>query len=113
MSTFLSRMDRGRYFAAGAHHVSLGFLVSAGWDDSAVSSSVLTTDGTTWDAYTTPLPIAVYDHCMVALDRNDGDFFLVGGYDDSNRMDRAFILRSSNWVEVTAMPTARSSKKSN
>ena len=50
---------------------------------------------------------------MVALDRNDGDFFLAGGWDGFNELDRAFIHRNNAWVEMTQMQTARMGKKSN
>ena len=104
-------MDEVRYLAAGAHHASLGFLVSGGKDGSArLSSSELSSDGATWGAYT-QLPIEVNSHCLVALDRDDGDFFLTGG-SSGGTLKRAFIHRTNSWVEVTAMPTARYGKKS-
>ena len=119
MTSFLSRMNETRYMAAGAHHPQRGFLVSGGlsrWDTSGIlSSSELSTDGTTFRAYT-PLPIGLVQSCMVALEGGDGEFFLAGGSDaigGSNKLDRAFIHRSNNWVEVTPMPTARFCKKSN
>ena len=116
---FLSRMNEARAFAAGAHHLQLGFLVSGGFDGSAslLPTSEISTDGMTFSTFT-PLPIAVYRHCMVALDGDDGEFFLAGGYTGpwtpaypSSR--RAFIHRRSQWDEVGPMPTARGGKKSN
>ena len=115
---FFSRMNQARRYAAGAHHNSLGFLVSGGSHSGSdrsgsagLSSSELSTEGATWGAYT-PLPIELIAHCMVALDGNDGDFFLAGGFDGS-RQDLVFIHRSNNWVEVPQMPTVRNRKKSN
>ena len=112
MSTFLSRMNEARQWAAAAHHPRLGFMVSGGWSGStSLSSSELSTDMATFNAYTS-IPIRLHRHCVVAMDRNDGDFFLAGGV-GSNQVDRAFIHRSSNWVEVRKMSTARNGTKSN
>ena len=49
---------------------------------------------------------------MVALDEdNDGDFFLGGGdLPDVNHNKKVFIHRSSEWVEMAEMPTARQGK---
>ena len=108
-------MNQARTKAAGAHHNSLGFVVSGGSvsGSAGLSSSELSTEGATWGTYT-PLPIGLSSHSMVALDRNDGDFFLAGGEGvDGLRVDHVFIHRSDNWVEVTQMPTVRTRKKSN
>ena len=113
MSTFLSRMNEARQWAAAAHHPRLGFMVSGGLSGSTyLPSSELSTDMVTFNAYTS-IPFGLLRHCVVAMDRNDGDFFLAGGVDGSNRVDRAFIHSSSNWVEVRKMPTARDGTKSN
>ena len=118
MTISLSRMNEARHRAAGAHHPQLGFLVSGGSGGSDLKSTTeISTDGRTFSAYT-PLPIRLYRHCLVALDRDDGEFFLAGGYTGpwtpaypSSR--RAFIHRRSQWDEVGPMPTARGGKKSN
>ena len=108
---FLSRMNEVRGGASVAHHPQLGLLVSGGWNGSAdLSSSELSTDGRTFSAFT-PLPIALSSHCVVALDGDDGEFFLAGGYSfDYNR--RSFIHRGNRWDEVAPMPTTRYGKKS-
>ena len=111
---FLSRMNEARAFAAGAHHPQLGFLVSGGYDGYSSlpsSTSEISTDGMTFSTFT-PLPIAVYRHCMVALDRDDGEFFLAGGSTGPSSR-RAFIHRRSHWDEVEPMQTGREGKKSN
>ena len=108
-------MNQARTYAAGAHHNSIGFLVSGGsvsGSAARLSSSELSTEGATWGAYT-PLPIGLSSHCVVALDSNYGVFFLAGGWDGSNELDRAFIHKGANWVEVKQMSTARYGKKSN
>ena len=122
MTTFLSRMSETRSVAAGAHHPSLGFLVSGGCTatgstrcngtSARLTSSEVSFDGASWGAFT-PLPIGLSSHCVVALDSNYGVFFLAGGWDGSNQLDRAFIHDNIYWVEVTPMPTARYGKKSN
>ena len=105
--------------SAGAHHASLGFLVSGGYHPGSLfvapyrlSSTELSTDGAIWGPYT-PLPIGLSSHCVVALDSNYGDFFLVGGWDGSNERTEAYIHRNGNWVGVTPMQTARNGKRSN
>jgi len=108
------RMNEARLNAVGAHHPQLGFLVSGGSNasyhgdpsGSILSSTEVSTDGRTFSAYT-PLPIELSGHCMVALDGDDGEFFLAGGRDGLSELDRAFIHRNNAWVEVAAMPTAR------
>ena len=122
-------MNEARANAAGAHHPQVGFLVSGGWNGSrsqdpsasgsTLSSTEVSTDGRTFSAYT-PLPIGLEGHCMVALDGNDGEFFLAGGltggsspsYTVDDLSARAFIHRESQWDEVEQMPRARSSKNS-
>ena len=118
MTTYPFRMNNVRHTAAGAHHESLGFLVSGGRTNvsTILSSSELSTNGATWGVYTQlQLPIGLRFHCMIALDRSDGEFFLAGGSDardGSNSVDLAFIYNGTNWVEVTPMPTARYGTKS-
>ena len=71
MTTLFSRMTEVRHRTAGARHESLGYLVSGGRDAplSKLSSSELSTNGTTWAPFT-QLPFALNRHCMVALDRD-------------------------------------------
>jgi len=119
-----ARMNEPRANAAGAHHPQVGFLVSGGWNGSSsqdpsgssLSSTEVSTDGRTFSAYT-PLPIGLQGHCMVALDGDDGEFFLAGGWvgagaspshGEDDHSARAFIHRESQWDEVEQMPTARS-----
>ena len=103
-------MRVARRFFAAAHHRVKGFLV-AGSNGPQLQSTEITVDGITFEDFT-PLPFALGDSCMVALDEdNDGDFFLGGGdLPVANHNKKAFIHRSSQWVEVTEMPTARQGK---
>ena len=103
-------MRVARRFFAAAHHKVKGFLV-AGSNGPQLQSTEITVDGITFADFT-PLPFALGDSCMVALDEdNDGDFFLGGGdLPGANHNKKAFIHRSSQWVEVTEMPTARQGK---
>ena len=56
---------------------------------------------------------------MVALDGDDGEFFVAGGYGRDpmeggwKTLNRAFIHRGNNWDDVAQMATARASKRSN
>ena len=104
-------MKEARKFFAAAHHQVKGFLVSGSNDRTLLSSTEITVDGITFEDFT-PLPFALGDSCMVALDEdNDGDFFLGGGdLPGATHNKKAFIHRSSQWVEVTEMPTARQGK---
>ena len=102
-------MKEARRFFAAAHHSVKGFLVTGGYGDNGrLSSTEITLDGITFADFT-PLPFAVHDHCLVALDGyDDGDFFLTGGdTTDTPHNNKAFVYRGSQWVEVTRMPTAR------
>ena len=104
-------MNESRRQSVGALHQSLGFLITGGF---LITSSEITTDGAVFQDFT-PLPTAVYGHCMVALDGDDGEFFVGGGKApyDGGTSRRAFIHRGNQWVEVEQMPTARSGNKSN
>ena len=95
-------------FFAAAHHSVKGFLVTGGY---GLSSTEITVDGITFADFT-PLPFAVHDHCMVALDGYyDGDFFLSGGDLGTTKNKKAFVHKQSHgWVEVTEMPTGRQGK---
>ena len=101
-------MKEARRSFAAAHHEVKGFLVTGGHSNAFLSSTEITVDGITFVDFT-PLPFAVRDHCLVALDGyDDRDFFLTGGvtsYTPHN--NRALVYRDSQWVEVTQMPTAR------
>ena len=119
MNIFFSRMNEARHYAAGAHHKDLGFLVAGGWNGPhgpheyhGVSTTEITTDGVTFDMFT-QLPIALSSPCMVALDGEDGEFFIAGGSSSSGFSRRAFIHRDNQWDEVEQMETARYGKMSN
>ena len=101
-------MNEKRHKFAGAHHSQLGFLVSGGWQS---STTEITTDGMTFNAYT-PLPLALLDHCLVALDRDDGEFFLAGGRTEYDAHNGTYIHRDNHWDNVHDMPTRRYGKKS-
>ena len=106
-------MKEARKFFAAAHHQVKGFLVSGSNDRTRLSSTEITVDGITFADFT-PLPFALGDNCMVALDGDDGDFFLGGGdLPVSKHNKRAFIHRGNQWVEVREMPTARQGKMPN
>merc|ERR1711879_93780 len=108
----LSSMKKARSSAAAAHHEDKGFLITGGFGGSWPhhSSTEITRDGVTFEEFT-PLPIALYEHCMIALnDDEDGDFFVAGGY-SSTYSKRAFIHKGGQWDEMTEMPTARDGKK--
>ena len=47
-------------------------------------------------------------YCMVALDRDDGRFFMAGG--NGYRGRKAYIYRGYHWEEVKEMPRHRSCK---
>ena len=102
------RLNEDRFKAAAAHHIELGFLITGG--EYRKSSTEITADGVTWDLFT-PLPINLYGHCLVALDSDYGDFFIVGGRSSRDFEKRSFIHKNSQWTEVKAMPTPRSGKK--
>ena len=112
---FLLRMKEPYPYNTGAHHDELGFLVSA---RGSTGTTEITTDGVTFNAFT-PLPIGLSNYCMVALDGDDGEFFVGGGdywkLDGNNgrslKSRRAFIYRDNQWVEVAQMPTARNCKR--
>ena len=103
-------MKEARGYAAAAHHLDKGFIISAGYGNGYLSSTEITKDGVTFEDFT-PLPIALYAHCAVALnDEEDGDFFVAGGW-TGRYNKRAFIHKGNEWNEMTEMPTARSSKE--
>ena len=103
-------MRQARKFFAAAHHSVKGFLVTGGYGSVRLSSTEITVDGITFADFT-PLPFAVHDHCMVALDGyHDGDFFLTGGDLGATKNKKAFVHKQSRWVEVTEMPTGRQGK---
>ena len=101
-------MKETRRFFAAAHHKVKGFLVTGGHSNARLLSTEITVDGITFADFT-PLPFALHDHCLVALDGyDDGDFFLTGGDTSSTPHNKkAFVYRGSQWVEVTQMPTSR------
>ena len=105
-------MKEARMYAAAAHHEDKGFLIPGGKGNGGrLSSTEITKDGVTFEDFT-PLPIALWQHCMVALnDPDDGDFFVAGGQQGWISSKRAFIHKGNQWNETTGMPTARHSKK--
>ena len=103
-------MKEARAWAAAAHHQDKGFIVTGGSSGYLLSSTEISKDGVTFEDFT-PLPIAVYGHCMVALnDPDDGDFFVAGGSTGSFSK-RVFIHKDDQWNEMTEMPTARRGKE--
>lgn len=111
--TFLSRMNQCRGGGAGAHHPQLGFLVSGGGRFSVYSTTEISKDGRTFSTFT-PLGNATgpTKRCCVALDGDDGEFFLAGGTGWGYVSSTAFIHRRGQWDEVEPIPTARYCKKS-
>ena len=106
-------MNEARYYHRAAHHQELGFLITGGGWSGPKSTTEITKDGVTFEVFT-PLPIGLTLHCLVALDGDDGDFFVGGGKSVSSNADkRAFIHRDNQWVEMMQMPTARHGKKPN
>ena len=72
-------MKEARRAHAAAHHKDLGFLITGGQDGGYKSSTEITKDGVTFEAFT-PLPIVLHSHCVVSLDGEDGDIFVGGGH---------------------------------
>ena len=106
-------MKEARGYAAAAHHLDKGFIITAGYGNGDLSSTEITKDGVTFEDFA-PLPIALWQHCIVALnDPADGDFFVAGGRTSSGFSKRAFIHKGNQWNEMSQMPTARSGKKPN
>ena len=105
-------MNEARVYSRAAHHQELGFLITGGGWPEGISTTEITKDGATFEVFT-PLPIGLAGHCVVALEGDDGDFFVGGGYDGSNNNKRTFIHRGNQWVEMMQMPTARQCKKPN
>ena len=68
-----------------------------------------TRDGVSFDLLP-EMPIALYDHCMVALDGDD--LFVTGGYGDYSYHynNQSFLYHSDTmeWEPLEDMPTARS-----
>ena len=104
-------MKEERAYAAAAHHEDKGFIITGGVNGNGwLSSTEITKDGVTFELFT-PLPIALFSHCIVALnDEEDGDFFVAGGF-SSSYSKRSFIHKGNQWNEMTEMPTARAGKK--
>ena len=128
---FLSSMIEQRQGSVAAHHEQLGFLITGGeksaWNDGwqrqiTHSSTEITKDGLIFESFT-ELPFLLSRHCLVALDVEEGEFFLGGGlrggydanwnYIPTSTIGKAFFHRGNQWIEVPAMPTARNSKKPN
>ena len=95
-------MNDRRIYAAGAHHATLGFLVTGG-NLAGPHSTEITTDGITFSTFS-PLPVdQLHNHCMVALDGEEGEFFVAGG----NKRNTTFIYRENQWVAKMPMPKWR------
>ena len=102
------RLRVARWWSAAAYHPNHGLVITGG--RGPISSAERITNDGTFSTFT-PLPIALWGHCMVSLNRSDiGDFFLAGGvksdWSDTSS-GRAFIYKNSKWVAVADMPTAR------
>ena len=101
-------------WAAAAHHEDKGFLITGGvgigWNH--LSSTEITKDGVTFEDFT-PLPIALNEHCMVALNDEDaGDFFVASGAEPvAGTSKRAFIHKGNQRNEMTEMANDRIGKK--
>ena len=103
-------MNEARTRSAAAHHKDLGFLVTGGVPGPK-SSTEISKDGITFEAFT-PLPVGLAHHCAVALDGDNGDFFIAGGATSSGDLSkRAFIHRGNQWVEMKQMDLAHNSGK--
>ena len=76
-----SRMIKARSHGGYAWDDQHGLVMSGGQDDNfkPLSHVETTSDGVNFDHFT-PLPAAVMNHCLVALD-NGGDLFVTGGDD--------------------------------
>ena len=107
-------MKEKRGFSAAAHHEKKGFLITGGYNGRRLSSTEITKDGLTFEDFT-PLPIALWKHCAVALNDEDaGDFFVAGGHSYSGGYSvskRAFIHKGDQWNEMAELSTARYCKK--
>ena len=96
-------MTEDRYGSAGAHHKDLGFLITGGVYD--ISTTEITTDGITFNAFT-PLPLGLHSHCLVALDGDDGEFFVTAGHSSGCGVcQRTFIHKIDQWNEMESRPT--------
>ena len=106
-------MREKRYHSAGAFHKKHGWVICGGWGDIGfdlsppTSSCEVTRDGISFREFPR-LPIALYRHSIVALDTEEGDFLVTGGYPVNAR---TFIFKNQEWREVEKMPTARKGKK--
>ena len=102
-------MTEERYASAGAHHKDLGFLIAGGVYD--ISTTEITTDGITFTAFT-QLPLGFHSQCLVALNGDDGEFFMAGGHNSGcGQCHRAFIHKNSQWDEMASLARGRSGKR--
>ena len=113
-------MNEARAYGSAALHQNLGFLITGGQGPRGIPSAEISTDGgvTFSDFNFLDHSRSLYFHCIVALNGDNGDFFVGAGFNQHSGSgepitNRAFILRGNQWVEVTPMPTARYGKKSN
>ena len=67
-----------RRHAAAALHPTLGLIITGGMNH---QSTEVTSDGVFFQPFT-PLPTALWGHCLVTLGNEHGDLFLAGGYTD-------------------------------
>ena len=108
-------MREKRSSSAGAFHPKHGWVITGGYNGSRHSSCEVTRDGISFEEFLA-LPIALWQHSIVALDGVEGDFFITGGSDrtgwtGSFFIARTFIFKNQEWREVEKMPTAREGKK--
>ena len=108
-------MREARSDSAAASHPSHGWVITGGWNgDERLSSAESTRDGRTFRPFT-PLPLGLYNHCLVSLEGSDrGDFLLTGGDKGVNDYNKkTFLYKEGEWREVEDMPVARTSKMLN
>ena len=105
-------MGEKRWASAGAFHPKYGWVITGGaGNGGGLSSCEVTRDGISFKKFPA-LPFALCCHSIVALDGDEGDFLLTGGYGDSGNNARTFVYKNE-WTEVERMPTARNGKKPN
>ena len=104
-------MREKRSYSAGAFHPKHGWVITGGYNYAAegISSCEVTRDGISFKEFPA-LPIPLNRHSIVALDGEEGDYLVTGGYPVNAR---TFLYKNQEWREVEKMPTARWGKKPN